>query len=384
MSYRSDDQSRYRLASALGGLAFKLVLNRQFAEAQTRCEEAQKLANAIGEEVNKTDRDNLIFIQMNLAHALLFPGHYDEALAIYRQNWDKPLHRKTFGEVTQEDFAALEKAGLTHPDLSRMKQILGDSNSKTLSLRSDDDDLLALNQQTHRLFEEGKYHDAIPLSEKAIELAKRIYGPKIPKRRVTLTIWPFYISQWASTPKPSRFTQEALRIRQKMLGPEDPATAKSLNDLADLYQSMRAYAKAEPLYQEALRIRQKVLGPEDPATAKSLNDLADLYQSMRAYAKAEPLYQEALRIRQKVLGPEDPATAHCLNDLADLYKAMIEYAKAEPLYQEALRIRQKVLGSENLDTALSLNNLAVLYWVTGETQEPNRSSKKCCGSDKKC
>jgi hypothetical protein len=40
--------------------------------------------------------------------------------------WDKPLKGQTFGEVTLKDFAAFDKAGLTHPDLSRMKQALGD------------------------------------------------------------------------------------------------------------------------------------------------------------------------------------------------------------------------------------------------------------------
>ena len=74
VSYQPDDQSRYQLASALGNLAFNLVLNSQFAEAQTRCEEAQRLANEIGDGVKKTDRDDLIFIQCNLAHALLFQG----------------------------------------------------------------------------------------------------------------------------------------------------------------------------------------------------------------------------------------------------------------------------------------------------------------------
>jgi tetratricopeptide (TPR) repeat protein len=133
MSYQSDDLSRYRLASALGGLAFELVLNSQFAEAQTRCEEAQSLVNKIGDGIPKQDRDNLIFIQGNLAHALLFQGHYDDALAIYRQNWHKPLHGKTFGEITLEDFAAFDKAGLNHPDLYRMKQALGDLGSNAPS-----------------------------------------------------------------------------------------------------------------------------------------------------------------------------------------------------------------------------------------------------------
>ena len=133
VSYQTDDQSRYRLASALSDLAFYLVLASQFAEARTRCEEAQRLANEIGDGVEKSDRDNLIFIQGNLAHALLFQGHYDEALAIYRQYWGKPLHGKTFGEISLEDFTAFDKSGLSHPDLSRMKRALGDLRSKAAS-----------------------------------------------------------------------------------------------------------------------------------------------------------------------------------------------------------------------------------------------------------
>lgn len=91
------------------------------------------MANEIGDRVQKKERDDLIFIQSNLAHALLFQGHYDEALAIYRKYWDKPLQGKTFGELTLKDFAAFDKAGLSHPDLSRMKQALSDLTSKSLS-----------------------------------------------------------------------------------------------------------------------------------------------------------------------------------------------------------------------------------------------------------
>ena len=129
VSYHAVDLSRYRLASALGSLAFHLILDRQFAEARSRCEEGQKLAKEMGDGVEKTDRDNLIFIQQNLAHALLFQGHYSEALAIYRENWDKPLDGKTFGEITLEDFAAFDKAGLNHPDLSRIKRTMVDLHS---------------------------------------------------------------------------------------------------------------------------------------------------------------------------------------------------------------------------------------------------------------
>ena len=94
--------------------------------------------------------------------------------------------------------------------------------------------LEALNAQVARLYEQGKYQEAVPLARKALELT------------------------------------------EKILEPDYPNIAASLNYLAMLYQSMGDYAKAEPLCQRALGIYEKVLGPEHPKTAGSLNNLAGL------------------------------------------------------------------------------------------------------------
>jgi tetratricopeptide (TPR) repeat protein len=231
---------------------------------------------------------------------------------------------------------------------------------------AEDDDLNALNQQVRQLFEREKYQEAIPIAERAVEVAKRARGLDQPETASELDNLGFLFQKIGEYAKAEPLSQEALRIRQEVLGPEHPDTATSLNDLGSLYWRMGEYTKAEPLLQEALLIRQKVLGSEHPYTAQSLNNLAALYQDMGEYAKAEPLFQKALRIWKKVRGPEHLDTAQSLNNLALLYQYMGEYTKAEPLYEEALRILQKVLGSENLSTATTLNNLAGLYHVMGE------------------
>jgi tetratricopeptide (TPR) repeat protein len=231
---------------------------------------------------------------------------------------------------------------------------------------TEDDDPKALNQQVNQLIEQEKYQEAIPIAQRALEVAKRVRGPQRAETAVALNDLGFLYKKIGGYSKAVPLYQEALRICQEILGPEHPDTASNLNDLAALYQDMGEYAKAEPLYREALQIRQKVLGPEHRDTAQSLNNLASLYWATGEYAKAEPLYREALQIFQKVLGPEHRETATILNNLAELSQAMGEYVKAEPLLQEALRIRQKVLGSEHPYTATSLNNLAELYRVMGE------------------
>jgi tetratricopeptide (TPR) repeat protein len=159
------------------------------------------------------------------------------------------------------------------------------------------DELGVLNQQESKLFQQGKYQQAIPVAEKLLSMARR------------------------------------------ELGPEDPDTVMILYNLAVLYDEMGDYAKAEPLYQQALQIRKKTRGPAHPDTADSLEGLGVLYVTMGDYARAEPLLEQALQIKRKALGPKHLGTATSLNHLADLYEKMGDSARAEPLFEQALKIR---------------------------------------------
>jgi CHAT domain-containing protein/Tfp pilus assembly protein PilF len=236
----------------------------------------------------------------------------------------------------------------------------------TAKARGEDDTPVELSRRIVELYQQEKYHEAIPLAEKLVVLTKQARGPDDTETATAVNLLAMLHYQMGHYAKAEPLFEEALEIRQKVLGREHPLTAQSLNNLAELYREMVDYAKAEPLHKEALEIRQKVLGREHPLAALSLNNLASLYQAIGDYAKAESLFKEALQIRQKVLGREHPDTAKSSSNLAELYRAMGDYAKAEPLYKEALQICQKVFGQERPDTAVSLNNLATLYRDMGD------------------
>ena len=109
-----------------------------------------------------------------------------------------------------------------------------------------------LNQQSILLYQQGKYDEAIPLSQRSISILERVFGK------------------------------------------DHPDVAASLNNLAQLYKAQSKYDLAEPLYQRALAIRERVLGKDHPDVATSLNNLAGLYQAKGKYDLAEPLYQRSL------------------------------------------------------------------------------------------
>ncbi|MGB6013701.1 MAG: tetratricopeptide repeat protein, partial [Nodosilinea sp.] len=116
------------------------------------------------------------------------------------------------------------------------------------------------------------------------------------------------------------FLQEALQIRQTALGPDHPDVATSLNNLAELYRLQGRYGESEPLHQEALSIRRQQLGDRHPAVATSLSNLALLHLDQGRYEEAEPLHQESLAIRRERLGDRHPDIATSLNNLAGLYQ----------------------------------------------------------------
>ena len=127
-----------------------------------------------------------------------------------------------------------------------------------LLIADEQDDLAklsSLNKQAIELYQAGKFNEAIPIAQEAVELS------------------------------------------EKVLGPDHADTATALNNLAMLYLSLGDYAKAEPLFQRALNIREKALGPDHADTAAALNNLGELYRSMGNYAKAEPLFQRATQDR---------------------------------------------------------------------------------------
>jgi len=212
----------------------------------------------------------------------------------------------------------------------------------------------------------GKYDEALPYIERALEIRERTLGPDHPdvSQAINALAALHYFKGEYSKAEP--LYRRALAVWEKSLGPEHPDVAHTLNNLAALYSVLGDYAKAEPLMRRALAIKEKSLGPEHPDVADSLNNLANLYGALGDYAKAKQLYQRALTIKEKSLGPEHSDVATSLNNLASLYSAQGDYAEAEQIHQRTLAIKEKSLGPEHPDVATSLNNLASLYGVLGD------------------
>ena len=75
--------------------------------------------------------------------------------------------------------------------------------------------------------------------------------------------------------------EQALEIRKEALGEDHPDYATDLNNLAELYRAQGKYEQAEPLYEQALAICEKALGKEHPNTIMCRRNYEKLLEEMR-------------------------------------------------------------------------------------------------------
>jgi CHAT domain-containing protein len=271
-----------------------------------------------------------------------------------------------------------------------------------------------LSEKVVRLYQEGKYNDAIPLAKNALAIREKVLGNKhldvaqslndlgalywvtgyykeaeilyqrslIIRENLLGNEHP-YVAQslnnlatlyWAQGyyKYAESLLKRAIKIREKVQGKEHPDVAMTLNNLGEVYRAQGYYKDAEYLYKRALRIIEKVRGKEHPDVTQSLNNLAELYRAQGYYKDAEYLYKRALTITEKALGKEHPYVGTILNNLAELYRSMGNYKDAENLYQRALKVTENTLGKEHPDVAQSLNNLAALYQDMGNYQDAKK------------
>src|SRR5262245_43712540 len=79
------------------------------------------------------------------------------------------------------------------------------------------------------------------------------------------------------------YYQKALELAPTVFGRDHTNTAVILNNLAILYSDMGQHAKAELLHQRSLEIREAKLGKDHPDVASTLSALAFLYSEIGQY-----------------------------------------------------------------------------------------------------
>ena len=233
------------------------------------------------------------------------------------------------------------------------------------SVRAQDDDLDALNQQVVELYQAGKYAEATPIAERMLGLTERRFGPDHPQVGTSLNDLALLYRTQGRYADAEPLYKRVLAIAEKAFGRDHLEVSATLINLAIIYQALGRYADAELQLKRALVIREKGLGGRHPDVANVLTYLAIVYQDQARDADAEAVTMRTLAIQEAALGMAHPDVATTLNNLALIHSRQGRYAEAESLHKRSLAIREAASGRDHSDLAPALANLGALYYVQG-------------------
>lgn len=269
-------------------------------------------------------------------------------------------------------------------------------------------EILQLRRKARQLFDGDNDKEALPLAQRALDLAQEALGPDnayvgVVMREVA------DITYNMSNPAEARLGFEhALEILKAKLGAEHPQTLFVKSRLGSVYIALGEYSKADKLLIEVLDEEEKVFGGDDPMVAGTLKTMAFMHESRGDIAKAEQedsrglailerlglteqasygeflnnlgiIYQDlrqldnakvyldrALAFQEKHYGQESLAVSKVLNNLGIVARQQKDYPAAEKYYERSLAIKEKQLGAEHPEYATALMNLANVYASEGD------------------
>lgn len=164
-----------------------------------------------------------------------------------------------------------------------------------------------LNEAAVKLFNKGKYDEALPLARRALQL------------------------------------------REKLLPRTDGQISSSLTNLGEIYLAKKDYKQAKDVFVRLLHIQEELFGRDDPNLSYTLDRLAVLYYVAGNYDETEAAYKRALALREKSLGQNDVLVAQSWFALGEFYRFRKKVEPALECYRRALSIygeRGKVMSPE--------------------------------------
>jgi tetratricopeptide (TPR) repeat protein/CHAT domain-containing protein len=387
-------------ANVLNSVAWNALFAKRFEQALEAADRAASLAPAS------------LFIQGNRAHALMFLGRAEDALAVYVEHKGEAMGSNgKWEDVAAQDFDEFQKHGLNSPLTQRVKEVLAaapespkvllqqgralaaaDKEAEALPLfqryaeivkarlgEGHPDFAEALRVQERALSGLDRYAEAEPLIRKALAIDEKAFGPEHPIVAVDINNLALMLKETNRLAEAEPLYRRSLAIDEKNSGSEHPDVAVGLHNLAQLLEDANRFAEAEPLIRRALAINEKAFGPDHSNVARDLDTLGLLLKTTNRYAEAEPLLRRALAIQEKNLGPDHPSVALSLNNLASLLNTMSRAAEAEPLMRRTLAIQEKKYGAEHPGITTSLNNLAMLLMGNNQLAEAETLVRRAIG-----
>ena len=243
-----------------------------------------------------------------------------------------------------------------------------------------------LAKQVDELRQAGKFDEAVPVAERALEFErgagaktsaevaavlsrlaelhelKGDWGRALARRKEALAARKRVDGKdhWRTAD-----ARLAVAFAEKVAGLEATERAKVQAALGKEEESARLdaqgkFAESERAAMGALEAYRALVGPESAAVARTWHRIGRCRSARHDAGGAKEANEQALAIRRKSLPPNHPDIARSLGNLGVVQAELREYAAAKQSFEQVLAIFRKSLPPNHPDIATSLNNLGVV------------------------
>ncbi len=225
--------------------------------------------------------------------------------------------------------------------------------------------------------QKGRFQEALPLSQKALNITTEILGEKDPVTLSIMNYVGFIYQNLGHYSKALPFFEKGYSLSKEVLGEKHPNTLSRLNNLAVIYRYVGRLSEALPLFETAYHVSKEQLGEQNPSTLNRMNNLAIIYQELGRLSEALPLFETAYRVSKQVLGEKHYLNLTILDNFASSYQDVGRLTEALSLYEKSYHLSKEVFGEKQPHTLNTLNNLSLIYKALGRLSEALPLAEKC-------
>lgn len=186
------------------------------------------------------------------------------------------------------------------------------------------EDLRETSIQTVKLFQQKKYDEALPLAEKSVLIAKKIYGEKNIETVNVLKNLGYVQLYKGDTDEAGKTLDKAFDIYRDLenLSANDKTSAAEIAETIALIKSQKDLKSAEKYYQQSVVWRDEGDGKDSIKLIIPLGGLANIFYWKKNYKDAARLYERAIKIAFENTDAEDT------NFVAVYYRGECAFRKA--------------------------------------------------------
>lgn len=229
--------------------------------------------------------------------------------------------------------------------------------------------LKAKNYQIIQCINNGKFDDALNLSEEFISIVKSNYGDEHPFYCSAVNNKAFILKSCGEFDEARPLFEEVIQKYKSLYGDNNEKVVISMHNLATLLKEAKDFEGSLAIYEKLINMIEKEnVQIEGEKTGKlRLNIVANIYNSagglyrqLKDYKESERLFQLAFNIVKTNYGEKTLPIASILNNMALCDKDQGKIENAREKYKKALDILTELLPADHPELKMTKENLDVL------------------------